>query len=735
MQLVKIKLQNCYGIKSFNETLSFEVDRSIQNRAIAIYAPNGLMKTSFTRSFEDLSVGKSPQEERFGRNSLCTVEVDDIPIDSKMIYVLRSEIDISKETSAFTNVLVDPTKKARYDELVVDIEKAKSKLIVSLNKKSKVKKDVIESTIIEDSEKPNFFEAIQHLSSVQTKLSTQKIDYQTIFDSKAVDVLDSPDFLSNAKEFNDRYNELFDQTGSIYQKGVFNPVKADTSFKTLDKQGFFKIGHRVHLAGEPVSVNKEILDEKMSELNKRINEDKKLKLIQDKLSKNAQTQALIDLFETLSPAEIEELIEWSAPQKRSELKKELWRLFLFELQDAKEYVGAYIQNQIELKEIENASSTAVPQWQNAVLLFNNRFVDMPFTLEVENQTAATLGKEPARLSFVFRDGDDVVKLGRSEVKTLSQGEKRAMYLLNFIFDAEERKGKNVETLFIIDDIADSFDYKNKHAIVQYLNDLCATDCFHQIILTHNFDFFRTVSDRFVNRERLFMANKIPNGIKLEPADAVNNVFINKWKPRIQNSQVILCASIPFVRNLIEYQKGVNDTRYLALTSLLHWMVDTENLSVGDFWAIYNPFFSTSHSSWTKKKVVTLIFSSADTISTSTIHQSLCLEDKVLLSIAIRLLSEKFMVEQIRHLSNDNDYWPEGNNQFSVLKKRYSSLAPLARNIIQTIEKVSLTVSSNIHLNSFMYEPILDLTIDHLVNLYAEVKALSDISVNPIESDG
>ena len=41
----------------------------------------------------------------------------------------------------------------------------------------------------------------------------------------------------------------------------------------------------------------------------------------------------------------------------------------------------------------------------------------------------------------------------------------------------------------------------------------------------------------------------------------------------------------------------------------------------------------------------------------------------------------------------------------------------------TLEKISITVSSNIHLNSFMYEPILDLTIEHLVNLYNEVCSL------------
>lgn len=45
------------------------------------------------------------------------------------------------------------------------------------------------------------------------------------------------------------------------------------------------------------------------------------------------------------------------------------------------------------------------------------------------------------------------------------------------------------------------------------------------------------------------------------------------------------------------------------------------------------------------------------------------------------------------------------------------------------EKISITVSSNIHLNSFMYEPILDLTIDHLINLYNEVVTLNTVSTD------
>ena len=48
------------------------------------------------------------------------------------------------------------------------------------------------------------------------------------------------------------------------------------------------------------------------------------------------------------------------------------------------------------------------------------------------------------------------------------------------------------TIFVVDDIADSFDYKNKYAIVEYLTDILTEPFFLQIILTHNYDFYRTV---------------------------------------------------------------------------------------------------------------------------------------------------------------------------------------------------------------------------------------------------
>lgn len=183
----------------------------------------------------------------------------------------------------------------------------------------------------------------------------------------------------------------------------------------------------------------------------------------------------------------------------------------------------------------------------------------------------------------------------------------------------------------------------------------------------------------------------------------------------------MCASIPFARNLIEYTKGDKDADYLILTRLLHWKNGTMDISVMDFFDIYNRLFNTAHVG-TDKLVFDVLFDEAKRICHSGNHFGLNLEDKVLLSIAIRLRAEQFLINQARVARGDPNYWCELDNQFGVLIKEYkkSQPDPLAKRIL---EKVSITVSSNIHLNSFMYEPILDLTIGHLVKLYVEVDSL------------
>ena len=355
---------------------------------------------------------------------------------------------------------------------------------------------------------------------------------------------------------------------------------------------------------------------------------------------------------------------------------------------------------------------------------------MPFILRLTNPVDAMLGKATPIVEFDFKDKYDGSHRAFSrkqldESKTLSQGETRALHLLNFIFDMEDRAQRGEDSLIIIDDPADSFDYKNKHAILQYLKDLSEIERFRLIILTHNFDFYRSLSERVVHRDRCFMVSQHHSAIALEEADGIQNIFINKWKMNIHKNknEAILYASVPFVRNLIEYIEGKKDERYKKLCELLHWQEGTAEFTVRSYFEIYNKLFTLELSpTGADRKMVEVLFEQADRISGSDSTIGLDLELKVLLSIAIRIKAERFIIEELRRIKGDPSYWST-QKVFGKMLPEYLALKDDSQDARSVLERVSITVSSNIHLNSFMFEPILDLTIDHLRCLYRDVSSL------------
>lgn len=51
MEKVNIKIENCYGIRKFEKEFDFS-----DTAAFIIYASNGSMKTSFTKTLKDISM-------------------------------------------------------------------------------------------------------------------------------------------------------------------------------------------------------------------------------------------------------------------------------------------------------------------------------------------------------------------------------------------------------------------------------------------------------------------------------------------------------------------------------------------------------------------------------------------------------------------------------------------------------------------------------------------------------
>ena len=63
------------------------------------------------------------------------------------------------------------------------------------------------------------------------------------------------------------------------------------------------------------------------------------------------------------------------------------------------------------------------------------------------------------------------------------------------------------------------------------------------------------------------------------------------------------------------------------------------------------------------------------------------------------------------------------NQTVELFNEYKTLPNIKIKDIKVLEQVNLMTPENIHLNSFMYEPILDMNSDELIKLYKIIKRM------------
>ena len=385
-------------------------------------------------------------------------------------------------------------------------------------------------------------------------------------------------------------------------------------------------------------------------------------------------------------------------------------------------LGQYRRIKARRKEIEEQARQESTQWEAAIRLFNDRFF-VPFVLEAKNKAYAVCGHaDVLDLAYTFKDGAESVAVERETlIRTLSQGEKKALYILNIIFEIELRRQRRQETLFVVDDIADSFDYRNKYAIVQYLKDIGKDPLFKQIIMTHNFDFFRTLESRNVVRySDCLMASRTDAGeIALDQAKGIKNVFLFDLKKEFFKDQKKKVACIPFIRNIVEVSRGIDDDRYVKLTSLLHWKSDTAKITEADLDAIYNEVFSPGGKSANGKQSMTDIIHDQAKLCLGA-KAGINFENKIVLAIAIRLAAEQFMVKKI-----SDDAFVNGTtvDQTAVLIERFKELFPKEIETIAVLETVALMTPENIHLNSFMYEPIVDMSDEHLRRLYSSVVKL------------
>lgn len=722
MNEIKIALTNCYGIKALQTDLDLK-----NTAAYAIYAPNGVMKSSLAQTFKDAANAKNSEDRIFSTRKTLRKITDEAgqEIDGERVLVVGPYDEEFGPTEKTATLLVDAKLKKEYDALHVAIDDAKNVFLTAIRKQSSSRQDFeVEISSAFTASENKFDDAVARIKKEiekQKDIPFAHVHYDVIFNNQVTTALGSKDVQGAIEEYVRRYNELLDAS-IFFKKGTFDYYNAGQIAKHLADNGFFEARHTVTLKGtgkaQEINTQKELQDIVEQEKSVMMADKelrKKFDAVAKQLEKNVAVREFCHYLQSNEPllSRMNNLGEFREDVLKSYIKANE-SLYL-------EMMKTYESAEKRIKEIEAEAQKQRTQWEQVISIFNERFV-VPFKLEARNRTAVMLGYEPiVDLGFTYIDGEDNAPVDKSRLlQVLSTGERKALYILNVIFEVERRRKDGLETLLVVDDIADSFDYQNKYAIIHYLKEISEDELFKLIIMTHNFDFFRTLEGRFVSYPFCLIASKNSNGITLTKASGIRNIFVNDWKIHFFDDPKKKIASIPFLRNLVEMTTGEDDLHYSQLTSMLHWKADTPKMTVADLDKIYCSICrSTEESVDSDKLIYELIVEQAGACLGD--EAGLNFENKIVLAIAIRMIAEKFMVTNI---ADAKLCAAITIRQTQALIDRFKKQFPDRAASIRVLDQVALMTPENIHVNAFMYEPIIDMSDDHLKKLFQECTDLA-----------
>lgn len=720
VESLAVEMRNCYGIGSLVANFSFE-----ENRTTVIYAPNGAMKTSFARTFMDVASGHDTSDRIFAdRQNVRNIDFRGSGTIDPDVIVVIEPFNASYESAGLSKLLVNEKLRKEYEGIHANVSRRLTDLVDSLSKVSGLKKSDVTPIFLADTtiSRTDAYTAYARLERQVSELAEPLFDikYKDVLNEKVIALIEQGDVHEKISAYAITYDELLNKS-RFFRVGKFNHYNASTVAKILKDNGWFAGGHTVTLkSGDElleVANEKDLAKIVQEEIEAILNDAALKKIFEDidkLLNKNVELREYRD-FLNQNPALIAELADVRA------FKEKIWISYLCAHKDSYlSFVAEYDAARKELERIRSVAKSELSRWHEVIDIFNERF-SVPFRVEIDNQEDVILQSAAPALGFSYFDAAN-----KSEKKvtsqmlddTLSQGERRAKYLLNVIFEMEGRRD-DPAALFIIDDIADSFDYRNKYAIIEYIKQMSEHSRFYQIILTHNYDFFRTVVSRLeLHAPNRLYVSKVGNEIVVNPTPKEQNPFL-QWKKDLSNS-VNVIACIPFIRNIAEYCG--DDACFEGLTVALHWKAETNTITFGDISDQFSRIITDGSASVPARDTVFVdaLFSCCDRLCMEKVEE-FSLEKKIVLAIGTRLSAERYMVGRI-----DEDAWVANikKSQTGRLSRKYFEKFhddPAEKEAMKVVRRVNLITPENVHVNSFMYEPILDLSPSILRDLYIATK--------------
>lgn len=653
------------------------------------------------------------------------------------LYVSNCEEPDSETPKNITSFLADSVLKQQYDNILKNMSEKQKALFRDISNFAISSDIVLEFIQTFCDGKPSLFygKFEDVMAEVDGNNPCYDFKYNDIFDKDGKVKKFIEDNREALKDYSEKYQAIL-QSSKLFKQSngkTFGTYQATELSKSVSDNAFFEVSHKIVLGdGETTIDSADSLTTLINDELSTILNDKSVKKAFEKIDKKACANEVVRQLKRIiefHPDLVEKLLDYD------NFHREVWKgYFAKSIDKAQDLLMAYQDSKPILNSVLQQAAEQRTAWEETISIFNRRF-SVPFTVKIKNQTDLLLNEESAALSFEY-----CTPIGQKEVESkvleevvLSKGELRAFYTLQLLFAIEKMKREGgQEHLLVFDDISDSYDYKNKYAMVEYLCDLKGDNRFKLIILTHNFDFYRTIASRLgVKRNSIYMAYKDANEeIKFHPAEYLKNPF--KYIKGKADRPEFFISMIPLARNLIEYTKDITTGQpksdYISLTSCLHVKNETANLTVNDIEQIIarNVDVPNMPTAQTNINIKDYIYNTAENLcQPQPTLDKINIENKIVLSAAVRLKAEDYMIAKLKEVMQSGDFSAFYNgitsNQTFELTKKFSELCSPSHNIHLLLKEVNMITPENIHLNSFMFKPLIDMSVWRLKELYQDTK--------------
>lgn len=705
MELFLKKVENAFGIKSLH--LNLENDKKMYQELI--YSKNGSFKTSFSNTLYNLSNGTL--ENVFDRltdeKAILDISIlengkeiknfdNRFVVFSREIYEQHSKL-LSDYSSELETLTIDKKNSEYINELLTE-ETIEIKLQIDNYLKGTGLNFEILLDMFSNLEDGYLDRIIQLLNTIinHEAQDISEINIKKIY-QKAYDIVDQSEFQSkisnyiqilenkiNAQLFDKNFNEnnCLQFINNVDKAKYLSETKSRGLF--LKDKVYYDIDEVKKIFEEEIkkiSKDPEII-EQSKEITKLMGTAKESEFLKESIQKNP-------LFvKQLSAGRKNILLSYL---KSSSIDYNYW---LEVVKKAKK----------ELNNVLKIAQDKQTNFERAIEIYKNRFHPI-FDIKIVNKAESMLGIKTPTITFYHNRYCEIPVSETKLSQILSSGEKTTLNILKFIVEYENCK--KYHPFIILDDIVETFDYSNRYAFMEYINDLVNLDV-PTIVMTHNFEFYRTVSKR-IPKLRKSVASANSNGV----VDIQTNNRINKNMENVlkcSNIYDFFCA-IPYLREIKTIL--LEDTK--TLDSCLHYKENTSKLQIKDILLQFPSNAIKSLKIDENDIYMEKLFEIADNLSG---FDDFDIVKKTILSLSCRLLIErKIIANNFNLLTNIN------TNQTAQLLDLYGE--KLFPNVKKYLEAVQLSTPEFIHANAFMYEPLIDINGKYLFELYNQIKKIPD----------